>query len=209
MITRIDNSENIPDEILCRSASMGSREAEQMLVVRYNRMVRACARPYFLAGGDSEDLIQEGMLGLINAIREYDGEKNTLFKTYAEVCVKNRLYSAIRASKREKHTPLNNYISIDPPISDSSADYSEHYVDSCNLNDPEELVINEEGLSELLDAISVKLSKFESRILGLYLKGLSYQEISAEAGRAPKSVDNAVQRIRRKLAHYSIHGVNS
>lgn len=200
---------DISDEKLCGLVSSGFSEAEQEIVLRYARMVRACARPYFLVGGDSEDLIQEGMLGLINAIREFDIEKNTSFKAYAEICVKHRLYSAIRASRRDKHSPLNNYISIDPPIFDSSTDYEEHFMHGCDFVNPEELVISEEGFSELLDAISVKLSGFEAKVLGYFLSGLSYREISAEVNRSPKSVDNAVQRIRRKLAHLFSRGVNS
>ena len=100
------------DEALCALAASGDRQAEESLVVRYNRLVRMCARPYFLAGGDSEDLIQEGMLGLLSAIREYDPGKSASFRTYAEVCVKNRLFSAVKAAARNKHTPLNDSVSI-------------------------------------------------------------------------------------------------
>ena len=104
------------DEVLCGRAAAGDRVAEERLVIRYNRLVRVCARPYFLAGGDSEDLIQEGMVGLLAAIREYDPSKTASFRTYAEVCIKNRLLSVIKAAARDKHTPLNNSVSFETPL---------------------------------------------------------------------------------------------
>ena len=104
------------DEVLCGRAAAGDRVAEERLVIRYNRLVRVCARPYFLAGGDSEDLIQEGMVGLLAAIREYDPSKAASFRTYAEVCIKNRLLSVIKAAARDKHTPLNNSVSFETPL---------------------------------------------------------------------------------------------
>ena len=104
------------DEVLCGRAAAGDRVAEERLVIRYNRLVRGCARPYFLAGGDSEDLIQEGMVGLLAAIREYDPSKAASFRTYAEVCIKNRLLSVIKAAARDKHTPLNNSVSFETPL---------------------------------------------------------------------------------------------
>ena len=112
---------SLTDEILCLQAASGDRIAEETLVMRYNRLVRICARPYFLAGGDSEDLIQEGMVGLLNAIREYVPQKGTAFRTYAEICIRNRILSAIRAASRDKHTPLNHYVSFETPLFDGSA----------------------------------------------------------------------------------------
>ncbi|MFQ7854052.1 MAG: sigma-70 family RNA polymerase sigma factor [Flavonifractor plautii] len=109
-------SQELTDETLCRLAASGDRVAEERLVMRYNRLVRMCARPYFLAGGDSEDLIQEGMVGLLAAIREYDSSKAAVFRTYAEVCIKNRLFSVIKAAARDKHTPLNNSVSFETPL---------------------------------------------------------------------------------------------
>lgn len=106
------------DEDLCARAKRGDRNAEEALVVRYTRTVRVCARPYFLAGGDSEDLIQEGMVGLLHAIREYDPDREASFRHYAQVCIQNRLISAIKAAARDKHTPLNNYVSFETPLFD-------------------------------------------------------------------------------------------
>lgn len=190
---------DMTDETLCLRAAAGDRVAEETLVMRYNRLVRICARPYFLLGGDSEDLIQEGMLGLIKAIREYKPEQGVLFRTFAEVCVRNRILSAVRAAARDKHTPLNHSVSIENPLFDESSGYfSPDALD--RGSDPEALVISREEFQERRQAILSQLSGFEATVLGFYLDGLSCSEIAAKVGRPPKSVDNAVQRVRRKLA---------
>ena len=193
---------NIPmqvsDEALCARAANGSREAEEQLVRRYAGLVRSCARPLFLAGGDSEDLIQEGMLGLLQAVREYDGRKTAVFRTFAEVCIRNRLYSALRAAARDKHTPLNRSVPLDTPFFDGNS-YSFGALHASSA-DPEELIIDRDRVSDLLESTRKQLSKFEAKILGLYLDGLSCQEIAQMVGKSPKSVDNAVQRVRRKAA---------
>ena len=180
------------DEALCRRAADGSREAEEALVRRYSGLVRSCARPLFLAGGDSEDLIQEGMFGLIRAIREYDGAKAASFRTFAEVCIRNRLISALRAASRDKHSPLNQSVPLDTPFFDGNS-YPFGALRASSA-DPEELII------EALESTRKQLSEFEAKILGLYLDGLSCQEIAKAVGKSPKSVDNAVQRVRRKAA---------
>ena len=130
---------SLTDEILCLQAASGDRIAEETLVMRYNRLVRICARPYFLAGGDSEDLIQEGMVGLLNAIREYVPQKGTAFRTYAEICIRNRILSAIRAASRDKHTPLNHYVSFEPPLLDGIADSYPFNASRQPLQNPEDM----------------------------------------------------------------------
>lgn len=201
-----DSSDRLTDKQLCQMARDGSRTAEEMLVLRYSRLVRACARPYFLAGGDAEDLIQEGMLGLLKAVRDFDAEREASFFTYAQLCVKSRLYSVLKSAARAKHSPLNNYVSLDAPFFDGlsclAAEFSLH-----RPLDPEELVIGREKTKELTKSLMGLLSGFEAKVLGLYLNGLSYHEIATAVNRPPKSVDNAVQRVRKKLAHYfSSHG---
>ena len=183
---------DLEDEPLCALAASGDREAEEALVVRYNRLVRMCARPCFLAGGDSEDLIQEGMLGLLSAIREYDPGKSAAFRTYAEICIRNRLFSAVKAAARNKHTPLNQSVSIESPL------YGGAGQSGSQAKDPEEILLDRESLRERMEALMGRLSRFEAGVLRLYLSGLSYSEIAAQVGKSPKSVDNAVQRIRRK-----------
>ncbi len=170
--------------------------AEEALAERYARTVRMCTRPYFLIGGDSEDLIQEGMIGLLAAIREYDSEKGASFRTYAQACIHNRIRSAVRSAQRLKNAPLNDGVPLDDVLSDESQSLGTHYFQ----RSPEEQVLARETEKEFITAYSRCLSKLESQILRLYLEGLSYEEMSAASGRDVKAVDNAVQRIRRKLA---------
>ena len=182
------------DEQLCVRAARGDDGAEAALVTRYYALVRACARPLFLAGGDGEDLIQEGMLGLIRAIREYRRDKSTSFRTFAEVCIRNRIYSALRAASRDKHAPLNQSVSLDHPFFD---DYLSGTPDR-SVTDPEQLIADRDYVERVLER--TQLSAFEAKVLGYYLDGLSCQEIAQIVGKPAKSVDNAVQRVRRKTA---------
>lgn len=193
--------ESQTDEELCALVATGNRDAEEILVTRYNRLVRTCARPYFLIGGDSEDLTQEGMVGLIKAVREYDGAKDASFRTFAEVCIRNRLYSVLRAATRDKHSPLNQSIPLDTPFFESNS-YTAVTRNMAQRN-PEEYIIDREHAESVLSGVRKQLSEFETKILGYYLDGLSCREIAEAVGRSPKSVDNAVQRVRRKVAQYS------
>ena len=190
------------DTALLKSALEGDRVAEEILVERYIQLVRSCARPLFLAGGDSEDLIQEGMFGLLSAIRQYDTSSGTSFRTFAEHCIRMRLYSAIKSASRLKHLPLNDGVSFEQLSEDSSMQLSA-IPDSIRRN-PEDLVLARERTEELYSELAQCLSGLEKQVLGLYLEGLSYREIASRLGKEEKSIDNAVQRIRRKLAH-SLH----
>lgn len=190
---------NLNDNELLGMANLGDKVAEDQLALRYTRLVKICSRPFFLVGGDGEDLIQEGMLGLLSAIREFDLSMNTSFKTYAEICVKRRIYSAIKSASRKKHDPLNDMVSFDDVLSDESSSGAVTYGVSLRRT-PEEQVLAREGVGEIIQTYSRCLSKFEVEVLNLYLRGLSYSEIAELCGKTDKSVDNAVQRIRRKLA---------
>ena len=192
------------DEVLAALAAAGDRDAEERIVSRYRRLVRTCARPYFLAGGDSEDLTQEGMVGLIKAVREYDAEKDASFRTFAEVCIRNRLYSVLRAAARDKHKALNQSVSLDTPDFDSNS-YTSGPSNLAQRN-PEDDMIDREHTAALLSGVRKQLSEFEAKILGYYLDGLSCREIAETVGKPPKSVDNAVQRIRRKVAQQLLSG---
>nr|WP_325211889.1 sigma-70 family RNA polymerase sigma factor [uncultured Oscillibacter sp.] len=196
--------ERQPDEALCLLAAAGDRLAEETLVTRYNRLVRTCARPFFLAGGDSEDLTQEGMVGLITAVREYDAGKEASFRTFAEICIRSRLYSVLRASARDKQQPLNQSLSLD----DSHFDSNPLTSGTSNLaqRNPEDFLIDREHTAALLSGVRKQLSEFEAKILGFYLDGLSCREIAKAVNKPPKSVDNAVQRIRRKVARQLLSG---
>ena len=191
----ISRFQSLSDEELCQQISNGCREAEDELVLRYGQLVRACARPLFLAGGDSEDLIQEGMLGLLTAIRGFDLRRDTAFRTYAEICIRSRLITAVRAAQGGKHSPLNHSISFEPPLFDGTNAQLFSIVES-----PEDVIIGREELKERLDALKGQLSELEANILPLYLNGLSCGEIAKQVDRSQKSVDNAIQRIRRKMA---------
>lgn len=180
------------DETLCGLAAAGDRLAEECLALRYTRLVRVCARPYYLVGGDSEDLLQEGMIGLLSAIRGYSPDRGTGFRTYAETCIRNRLNSAIRAAAGKRNAPLNASVSISPMLEEGS------FPGDGGQADPEDVVIGREEFSGRMKALREQLSRFEEKALDLYLSGLSYGEIAARTGRSQKSVDNAVQRIRRK-----------
>ncbi|MDR3278412.1 MAG: sigma-70 family RNA polymerase sigma factor [Oscillospiraceae bacterium] len=178
-------------------------EAEERLIVEYGKLVRRCARSYFLAGGDSEDLIQEGMLGLLSAVRTFDPSRNAKFETYAEYCIRRRVISAVRSASRFKHSPLNNYVSLESPGFDETDTLNAYY-----LRDPEEFVIARERVGEITEMLYGSLSKFESAALALYLNGSSCEEMSVILGKTHKSVDNAVQRIRRKLTQLLNNGGN-
>ena len=180
----------ISDERLCALAAAGERSAEEALVLRHTRLVRMCVRPFFLAGGDSEDLIQEGMLGLLAAIREFRPDRGARFATYAQVCVRRRIISAVRSASGGKHAPLNDYVSLEAPLLPAEGE----------SGDPEELFIRREAFHALEADILNSLTGLEKQVLARYLEGGSYAEIARSVGRSPKSVDNAVQRIRRKTA---------
>jgi RNA polymerase sporulation-specific sigma factor len=184
---------------LQRMAVSGNGEAEEQLAERYSRLVRICARPLFLAGGDSEDLTQEGMLGLLSAIRQYDASLEASFKTFAERCIRNRLLTAVRSASRQKHLPLNDGVSLEYILSDESQTSAAAFPQAFTRN-PEEQVLARESEKEFYSTYSRCLSQLEQQVLHLYLEGLSYHEIAGKTGRTGKAVDNAVQRIRRKLA---------
>ena len=186
------------DTNLLNLASSGDREAEETLAARYLRLVRVCARPLFLAGGDSEDLIQEGTFGLLSAIRQYKAENGASFKTFAEHCIRMRLLSAVKSASRLKHFPLNDGISLEQLSEEPGAHISAF--PEFFRRSPEELVLARESKEELYSTFLQCLSKFEIKVLDLYLDGLSYREIADKLGKSAKSIDNAVQRIRQKLA---------
>lgn len=200
------HSNDLSDERLQSLAKSGSLDAEEELIKRYSIVVKACSRVCFLAGGDSEDLIQEGMIGLVSAIRNYSEDGGASFKTYAELCIKRRLYSAIRASYSKKNVSIDDCLSLESPF------FDENHADTFNdlhhafQRGPEDEIIDRENTSDFWENFLACLSKLEAEILGFYLKGLSYQEIASEINRPVKSIDNAVQRVRKKLAQFISSG---
>jgi RNA polymerase sporulation-specific sigma factor len=180
---------------LIEKAIKGDCAAEEALVSKYAKLVKVCARPYFLAGGDSEDLIQEGMFGLLSAIRTFNPEKGAKFSTYAGFCVRRRIYNAIKLASGNKHTPLNNYISLESSHLDENASQNTGF-----LRVPEDYVIAREQAGEVERLLYGALSRFESGVLELYLEGMSYKDMATRLGKSDKSIDNAVQRIKSKLS---------
>lgn len=188
-----DNRQLCDDAALCRLAQAGDRAAEEALILRYTRLVRRCAHPLFLIGGDSEDLTQEGLLGLFSAIRDYRVALGAGFATFAETCIRNRLFSAITTANRLKHTPLNTSVSIE-------AQDVAHTLGDWEIVDPESMVIAGEDVQELDTLLKGLLSPIESKVLQRYCDGYSYREIAAQLSVSAKTVDNAIQRIKTKLA---------
>lgn len=194
------------DTELQKLAASGDGFAEEHLIERHARLVRVCARPYFLAGGDSEDLMQEGMLGLLSAIRQFDESSGAAFRTFAETCVRNRILTAVKAASRKKHDPLNDGVSLEYIILSEESPIGAPTWSEAFRRIPEEQVLARESEKEYYSTFSRCLSSFETEVLLLFLDGLSYRQIAAEVGRTEKAVDNAVQRIRRKLARQSFPG---
>ena len=194
----------LDDIALLTLAREGDELAEDTLILRYRRTVLACTRPYFLAGGDSEDLLQEGMIGLLSAMREFDLD-GASFRTYAQLCIRRRVISAARSASRLKHSPLNDSVSLDEILSDENRSDSPLAGRQFDRS-PEDQLLAREREGDFIAAYARYLSPFEIRILKFYRDGCSYREIASKSGRSEKSVDNAVQRIRKKLARHLGHG---
>jgi RNA polymerase sporulation-specific sigma factor len=188
------------DEELIDSARDGNESALEYLLKKYRSFVRAKARTYFLIGADREDIIQEGMIGLYKAIRDFNEDKLSSFRAFAELCITRQIITAIKTATRQKHIPLNSYVSLNKPIFDEESDRTlMDVITEVSVTDPEQLIISREELNMIECKISEVLSGLEWKVLSLYLEGKSYQEIAAELNREVKSIDNALQRVKRKL----------
>lgn len=193
------------DEELVLMAQNGDDTAQEYLLDKFKSLVRAKSRAYFLIGADSEDIIQEGMIGLYKAVRDYNEEKNASFRSFAELCVNRQMITAIKAATRQKHQPLNSYVSLNKPVYEEESEQT--YLDflqssSSSLLNPEALLIGQENKSFLEDQMVKNLSSFETRVLVLYLQGRSYFEISRVLDKPEKSIDNALQRVKKKLEKF-------
>ena len=193
----------IQDEELVSQARDGSEVALEALINKYKNFVRAKARSYFLVGGEREDVIQEGMIGLYKAVRDFRDDKLSSLRAFAELCVTRQIITAIKTATRQKHIPLNSYISLNKPIYDEDSDRTlMDVISGVHISDPEELVINREEFNDIENKMGEILSDLEWQVLVSYLEGRSYREIAAELDRHVKSVDNALQRVKRKLEKY-------
>lgn len=188
------------EEEIVMEAKDGNTRAQEYVISKYEGFVKAKSRSYFLIGADKEDIYQEGMIGLYKAIRDFNYEKSTSFKAFAEVCVTRQIITAIKTATRQKHIPLNTYISLNKPVSDDDSERTLlDIISTIRISDPEELVIGQEEKKHIEDAIAKVLSDLEMEVLQSYLDGKSYQEIACDLDRHAKSIDNALQRVKRKL----------
>ena len=193
----------LSDEDIVEAFRLGESEALEFLINKYRNFVRAKARSYFLIGADREDIVQEGMIGLYKSIRDFRGDKQSSFKAFAELCITRQIITAIKTATRQKHIPLNSYISLDKPIYDEESDRTLlDVISGSQICDPEQLAINKEEFMGLESKMSEILSDLERKVLMLYLDGQSYLEISVDLNRHVKSIDNALQRVKRKLERY-------
>lgn len=191
------------DEELVEMAQEGDDTAQEYLINKYKNFVRAKARSYFLIGADREDIIQEGMIGLYKAIRDFRGEKLTSFRAFAELCITRQIITAIKTATRQKHIPLNSYVSLNKPIYDEESDRTLlDIISGSKVSDPEELIISREEFDDIEEKMGEILSSLEWQVLMSYLEGKSYQEIAIALKRHVKSIDNALQRVKRKLERY-------
>ncbi len=191
---------SVSDEELVASAKTGDALASDELYHRYKNVVRGKARPYFLVGADREDLLQEGMIGFFKAVRDYDSTKNASFRPFAEICILRQILTAIKHATRLKHTPLNSYESLFDPVYENDSDKQlMDVIGASTALDPEELYIKQEFSRSFESAVNSELTPFERSVLDRFLDGMSYVEIAEDLGRMPKAVDNALQRIRKKL----------
>ena len=197
-----DRLRDASDEDIVEQARAGDEIALEHLLIRYKNFTRVKARSYFLVGADKEDIVQEGMIGLYKAIRDFQAERQSSFRAFAELCITRQIITAIKSATRQKHIPLNSYVSLNRPVSHEDGDQDRVLVDVLSTHtaaDPVELVISSEEVRSMQTSFSEILSDLEAHVLHLYLEGKSYQEIAAGLKRHVKSIDNALQRIKRKV----------
>lgn len=192
--------ENMLDEEIVAMAQEGNKSAEEYLINKYINYVKAKTKSYFLIGADKEDIFQEGMIGLFKAIRDYKNDKLSSFRAFAELCVTRQIITAIKAATRQKHVPLNCYLSLNKPVFDEESERTLiDVLSSLHISDPEEVIISKEERKKIEKKMRESLSDLEIEVLKCYLKGKSYQEIACDLDRHAKSIDNALQRVKRKL----------
>ncbi len=195
-----ENLKDLKDTELVMLAKKGNKKAITTLISKYKNFVRARSKFYFIIGADKEDIVQEGLIGLYKAIRDYNPDKKTSFRAFAELCIMRQIITAIKTATRQKHTPLNSYVSLNKPIFEENGErvLSDVIVSTRSIN-PEEMYITLELTKDIKEKMKKYLSSLEARVLSEYLRGLSYHEVAKSIGKHIKSVDNALQRIKRKI----------
>lgn len=190
---------SLEEEEVVLQAQGGSERAMEFMLNKYKNFVRAKARSYFLIGADREDIVQEGMIGLYKSIRDFQAEKLASFRSFADLCVTRQIITAIKAATRQKHVPLNGYVSLNQPIYEEESDRTLMDIIDGRTTNPEELFISQERLNHIERKIDEMLSDFERNVLDEFMDGKSYADIAVDLGRSMKAVDNALQRIKKKL----------
>lgn len=196
----ISHPEELEDEEIIHRIRNGCKWGMEHLIEKYKPVVRAKSRSYFLVGADREDIVQEGMIGLFKAIRDYREDKSIPFRTFAEMCITRQIITAIKTATRQKHIPLNSYISLNKRLFDEDSDKMLiEMLQEVSVLDPEELFISKEDYSVIESKMLELLSPFEKQVLTMYLSGIAYQEIARQLNKPVKSIDNALQRLKKKI----------
>lgn len=199
----LQDLDQFSDEQIIVEIHLGNTEALDYLITKYRQLVKIRARTYFLIGADREDIIQEGMIGLYKAIRDFRGDKLASFRAFAELCITRQIITAVKTATRQKHIPLNSYISLDKPIFDEESEQTLlDVITNLDNRDPIQQMISQEEYMYFEGKLDEVLSSLEKEVLNLYLEGQSYQEISEKLNRHVKSIDNALQRVKRKLERH-------
>lgn len=194
---------DVTDEEAAEMAANGNADATEYLLVKYKNFVRNKARSYFLVGADKEDIVQEGMIGLYKAIKSYKGDKRASFRAFAELCITRQIITAIKTATRQKHQPLNSYVSLNKPVYDEECDQTlVDILEANKISNPEDIIIDNEEILNIESKIDEVLSRFEQSVLSCYLQGQSYADIAAKLNKPVKSIDNALQRVKAKLEKY-------
>ncbi|MDR0136549.1 RNA polymerase sporulation sigma factor SigH [Metabacillus idriensis] len=201
-VRKITSYADLTDEVLLELVQNGDSESTDFLISKYRNFVRAKASRYFLIGGEREDIVQEGMIGLYKAIRDFKVDKQASFKAFAELCITRQIITAIKTATRQKHTPLNSYVSLYKPLFEDDNHTLLDVIPGTKTMDPATLIINQEKALDIEMKMAEMLSDLERKVLALYMDGQSYVEISEELNKHVKSIDNALQRVKRKLERY-------
>ena len=195
---KLENYQNLRDEELIEKLRLGDEKIMDFILDKYKPLVRKKANAMYLIGGDTDDLIQEGMIGLFKAIRDYNKEKESSFYHFAELCISRQIYTVVEASNRKKHAPLNSYVSLYSGTNEDGVVLADSLTTSA-MENPEQMMIDQENLVLFMEHLKDRLSKMEGQVLDFYLAGLNYQQIAEEMGKSPKAIDNALQRIKAKV----------
>ena len=194
----MENYQNLRDEELIEKLRLGDEKIMDFILDKYKPLVRKKANAMYLIGGDTDDLIQEGMIGLFKAIRDYNKEKESSFYHFAELCIGRQIYTVVEASNRKKHAPLNSYVSLYSGTNEDGVVLADSLTTGA-MENPDQMMIDQENLVLFMERLKERLSKMEGQVLDLYLAGLNYQQIAEEMGKSPKAIDNALQRIKAKV----------